>query len=70
MEFVFCSTCLTIVSTGPHNTVYAGRNRDIGGGSFNAVGEFGGGAVFVFGVFGRAGVSLLGFEVYGALKFV
>ena len=43
MEYVLCSTCLTIASTGPHHTVDAGRNRYVGGGWRNAVGGFGGG---------------------------
>ena len=69
MESVVCPACLTIASTGPHHTVYAERNRGVGGGWHNAVGGFGGGAVFVFDLFGRVRVSLVGFEVDGALKF-
>ena len=47
----------------------AGRNRGVGGGWRNAVGGFGGGAFFVLEVFGGVGVSLVGFEVDGGLKF-
>ena len=49
--------------------VDVGRNRDLGGGWCNAVSGFGGGDVFLFEVFGGVGVSLVGFEVDGALKF-
>ena len=69
MEYVVCSTCLTIESTGPHHTADVGRNRSVGGGWRNAVDGFGGGAVFVFNIFGRVGVSLVGFELDGDLKF-
>ena len=69
MEYVFCSTCLNIASTGDHHTVDAGRNRGVGGGWCNDVGGFGGGADFLFKLLGRVGVSLMVFEVDGALKF-
>ena len=69
MESVVCSTCLTIASTGPHHTVYVGRNIGVDGGWRNAVSGFGGGAVFVFEVFGGVGVLLVGFELDGDLKF-
>ena len=49
--------------------VDVGRNIGVGGEWCNAVGGFRGGAVFVFEVFGGVGVSLVGFEVDGALKF-
>ena len=69
MEYVVCSTCLTIASTGPHHTVDTGRNIGAGGGWRNAVGGFKGGADIVSEVLGGVGVSLVGFEVDGALKF-
>ena len=69
MEYVVCSTCLTIASAGPHHTVDVGRNRGVGGEWCNSVGGLGGGAVFLFEVFGGVGVALVGFEVDGALKF-
>ena len=47
----------------------AGWNRGVGGGGRNAANGFGGGDVFVFEVFGGVGVSLVGFEVDGDLKF-
>ena len=69
MEYVVCLTCLTIASTGYHHTLDVGRNIGVVGGWCNAVDGFGGGAVFVFEVFGGFVVSLVGFEVDGALKF-
>ena len=48
--------------------VDVGRNRGVGREWCNAVSEFRGGDVFLFEVFGRVGVSLVGFEVDGALK--
>ena len=48
----------------------AGRNRGVGGGWRNAVSGFVEVAVFVFTVLGGVGVSLVGFEVDRALKFV
>ena len=68
-EYVICSTCFTIASTGTHHKVDAGWNRGVGGGGRNAANGFGGGDVFVFEVFGGVGVSLVGFEVDGDLKF-
>ena len=69
MEYVVCSTCLTIASTKPHQTVEAGWNRGVGGGWRNFVGGFRGGAIFAFEVFGGIRVSLVVFEVDRALKF-
>ena len=69
MEYIFCSTIITIASTGTYHTVGVGRNIDVGGGWRNDVGGFGGGADFLFEVLGGVGVLLVGFEVDGALKF-
>ena len=73
MEYVVCLICLTIASIiasiSPHHTMYAGRNRSIGRGWRNAVGGFGGGSDFLFEALGGFGVSLVGFEVDGDLKF-
>ena len=69
MEYVVCSTCLTIASAGPHHTVDVGRNRGVGGEWCNSVGGFRGGDVFVFEVFSRVGVALVGFEVDGDMEF-
>ena len=68
VESVFWSTCLTIASTGSHHTVDAGQNRGVGWGWRNAIGGFGGGADIVFEVLGGVRVTLVGFEVDGALK--
>ena len=68
MESVFCSTCLTIDSTGPHHTVGVGRNIVVGGKVCNYIGGFVGGAVFVLEVFCGVMVALVGFKVDGGLK--
>ena len=47
MEYIFCSTVITIASNGTYHTVGVGRNIDVGGGWRNDVGGFGGGAVFL-----------------------
>ena len=60
--------CLYYFSISPHHTMYAGQNRSIGRGWRNDVGGFGGGADFLFEALGGFGVSLVGFEVDGALK--
>ena len=69
MEYVVCSTCLTIASTGPHHTVNTGQNRGVDGGWHNDVGGFGGCADFVFKILGRVRFSLMGFRVDGDMKF-
>ena len=69
VEYVVCSTCLTIAFTGSHHTVDAGRNRGVGGGWCNAVDGFRGGTAFMLKVIGGVRVSLVGLEVDGALKF-
>ena len=69
MESVFCSTCLTIYTPGPHHTVDVRQNRGVGREWCNSVDGFRGGAVFVFDVFGGVGVTLVVFKVYRALKF-
>ena len=62
-EYVICSTFFTIASTGTHHTVYAGRNRGVGGGRRNSVGGFGVGSGVVFEVLGGVDVSFVRFEV-------
>ena len=69
MESVFCSTCLTIYSTGPHHTVDVGRNIVVGGKVCNYIGGFGGVSVLVLEVFCGFMVALVGFKVDGGLKF-
>ena len=69
MEYVVCSTCLTIASTGNHHAVCGGENRGVGGRWRNTVNRFGGGAIFLIEVFGVVRVSLVGLKVYGDLKF-
>ena len=69
MESVVCLRCLTISYTGTYHTMDAGQNRGVGGGWRNFVGGFRGGAIFAFEVFGGIRVSLVVFEVDGALKF-
>ena len=68
MKYVVCLTCITIASTGPQHMVDAGKNRGVGGGWCNYVGGFGGSADIVFEVLGGVRVTLVGFEVDGALK--
>ena len=62
-EYVICSTCFTIASTGTHLTVDVVQNRGVCGGRRNAVGGVEGVTDGVIKVLGGVNVSVVGSEV-------